>query len=327
VVSGGPGEEREVSLESGESVARALEGEGLPVRRLVIAESLDPFLDEIRAENGVAFLALHGRYGEDGGAQRALEAAGVAYTGSGPEASRLAMHKPAAKRIFQARGIRTPKYEIAERHAAGSLSPEGAEGVLSRLSSGGVAPPVVVKPAASGSSVGVTIVRDAGALGPALEKAWAYGPEALVEEYVEGRELSVAVLEGRALPVCELAPAREFYDYEAKYSDDRTQIACPAELDPGTRSRVRDEALAAFGALGARDFGRVDLRLAKDGTPCVLEVNTIPGFTAHSLVPRAAREAGIAFGELCLRIVYAALRRGGKGKKRWSEGAPPAAPP
>jgi D-alanine-D-alanine ligase len=306
VVYGGPGEEREVSLESGVAVAGALEGEGFTVSRVVIDGALDGQLEEIERSSDVVFLALHGRYGEDGTAQSLLESAGIPYTGSGPDASRAAMEKPEAKRLFQDAGLRTPKYQVVEDTRARESR--------AKLLAHGLDVPLVVKPAASGSSVGVTIVRDAEALGCALEKALAYGPRVVVEEFIAGREVSVAVLEHETLPPCELVTSREFYDYAAKYEDDATQVVCPAELDAEATRRTSEAALRAFDALGCRDFGRTDVILGTDGLPWVLEVNTIPGFTSHSLVPRAARAAGVEFGRLCARIVRLAAHRAGQRK-------------
>ncbi len=301
VIYGGPSEEREVSLKSGAAVADALEGEGWPVRRLVIDDSIDPFIESIRAAGEIAFLVLHGRYGEDGTVQDALERAEIAYTGSGPDASRAAMDKPTSKRLFQAGGVETPKYHIAKHN------PEAE--TRAALRAEGLAVPLVVKPAASGSSIGVTIVRDEGALHSALEKAGEYGDEVLVESFVEGRELTVGILEEETLPVIELLPSREFYDYRAKYADAGTRYVCPADLSGAERDAVERAGLAAFRCLGARDFGRVDVMLGTDGRPSVLEVNTIPGFTLHSLLPRAAAAAGIAFGELVGRIARLAANR------------------
>ena len=306
VVYGGPGEEREVSLDSGEAVAGALEGEGFVVSRVVIDDALDPHLEEIKCSADVAFLALHGRYGEGGTAQALLESAGIPYTGSGPDASRAAMEKPEAKRLFQDAGLETPKYQVVENTCASEAR--------ARLLAHGLDVPLVVKPAASGSSVGVSIVRDAEALGRAREKARAYGSRVVVEEFIAGREVSVAVLEHETLPPCELVTSHEFYDYAAKYEDDATQIVCPAELDAETSRRTSEAALRAFRALGCRDFGRTDIILGADGVPWMLEVNTIPGFTSHSLVPRAARAAGVEFGELCARIVRLAAGRAGQRK-------------
>jgi len=301
VLSGGPGEERAVSLESGEAVSSALEAAGLVVRRFVIGESIDPILAELAAWAEVVFIALHGRYGEDGQVQRTLEAAGLTYTGSGPEASRAAMCKPEAKILFQAAGVPTPKYEVVRR--------ELAAGAAASLREGGLAPPLVVKPSASGSSIGVSLVRTWEALDAALAEAYAYGDEVLVEKYVSGRELTVGVLDGEVLPVVELATSREFFDYQAKYSDGMTRVLCPAPLRPELAARAAEAGLRAFKAVGARDFGRVDMILDEAGTPQVLEVNTIPGFTSHSLLPKAAAAAGIDFEELVSRIVARALER------------------
>ncbi len=301
VVYGGPSEEREVSLESGAAVADALEAEGWSVRRLVIDDLIDPFIDGIRAAGEIAFLVLHGRYGEDGTVQETLERAGIAYTGTGPAASSAAMDKHTSKIMFQAAGVETPKYHIAKDH------PEAE--TRAALQAAGLAAPLVVKPAASGSSIGVTMVREEIGLAAAIEKAREFGDEVLVESFVEGRELTVGILEEEALPVVELLPAREFYDYSAKYEDAGTQYVCPAELSESELREVQEVGLAAFRAVGARDFGRTDVMLGVDGRPTVLEVNTIPGFTSHSLLPRAAAAAGVSFGELVARIAGLAAKR------------------
>jgi len=301
VVHGGPSEEREISLESGAAVAAALEAEGWPVRRLVIDDLVDPFVEGIRSAGEMAFLALHGRYGEDGSVQETLERAGVAYTGSGPKASRAAMDKATSKRKFQAGGVNTPKYHIAKKIPVADTRVA--------LREAGLAVPMVVKPVASGSSIGVTIVREEAELEAALEEARKYGDEVLVESFVEGREFTVGVLEEEALPVVELLPAGEFYDYSAKYEDAGTRYVCPAEIGDAARVAMKQIGLAAFRALGARDFGRADVMLGADERPSVLEVNTIPGFTSHSLLPRAAAAAGVPFGELVGRIARLAARR------------------
>jgi len=308
VVYGGPSEEHEISLESGAAVADALEAEGWPVRRLVIDERVDPFVEGIREAGEIVFLALHGRYGEDGTVQETLDRAGVAYTGSGPAASRAAMDKPTSKRKFQAEGVNTPKYHIAKENSAARTR--------AALREAGLGAPLVVKPVASGSSIGVTIVREEAGLVAALEEARKYGDEVLVESLVEGREFTVGVLEEEALPVVELLPAGEFYDYSAKYEDAGTRYVCPAELGAAERDAMKEMGLAAFRALGARDFGRADVMLTADGRPSVLEVNTIPGFTSHSLLPRAAAAAGVTFGELVGRIARLAAGRTGPVSRR-----------
>jgi D-alanine--D-alanine ligase len=301
VVYGGPSEEREVSLESGAAVADALEGEGWAVRRLAIDDRVDPFIEGIRAGGEIVFLVLHGRYGEDGTVQETLERSRIAYTGSSPAASRAAMNKPTSKIMFQAAGVETPKYHIAKDDSEAKT--------CAALQAAGLAMPLVVKPAASGSSIGVTIVREESKLASALGKAGEFGDEILVESFVEGREFTVGVLEEEALPVVELLPQREFYDYSAKYEDAGTQYVCPAELSEAELREVQELGLAAFRAVGARDFGRTDVMLGKDGRATVLEVNTIPGFTSHSLLPRAAAAARVSFGELVSRIAGLAAKR------------------
>ncbi len=308
IVSGGSSEERAISLESGEAVARGLEAEGFRVRRVVIDDDIASAFDELR-KSDVAFLALHGRYGEDGTVQEALDEAGIAYTGSGPAASRAAMDKAQSKRLFQAALVKTPKYILAHSNSDEDIG----KAVEAALAEGALSMPLVVKPVASGSSLGVSIVRERAELGPAVECAREFGRAVIVEEFVAGKELAVGVLadlgRGEALPVVELAPAREFYDYAAKYEDAATGYTCPAALTESERMRVQDAGLAAFEARGCRDFGRTDVIMAHDGTPQVLEVNTIPGFTSYSLLPMAAEAAGMSFGELAGRIVRLAAAR------------------
>lgn len=301
VVYGGPSEERAVSVESGEAAVYALKQAGYEVRPVCIESTIDPFLEELRGWADVVFIALHGRYGEDGTIQKTLEAAGLSYTGSGPEASSAAMCKPVAKRMFQVGGVKTPKYVLVERTRL--------EGAAEALQKGGLAPPIVVKPAASGSSIGVSLVEGWEALQEAVMAAGELGGDVLVEEYIDGRELTVGILDGETLPVVEIAPRGRFFDFRAKYSDGMAEIICPAELDDATAASVQKVALQAFRALGARDFGRVDVILDRHGTPWTLEVNTIPGLTSHSLLPRAAAAKGLDMPALVSRIVELAYAR------------------
>jgi D-alanine-D-alanine ligase len=303
VVYGGPSEEREISIESGTAIAGGLRSKGFRVHELELAGTIDAHLDDLRASSDVVFIALHGRYGEDGAIQSALDAAGIAYTGCGPQASRTGMEKSSSKRIFEAAGIDTPKYRVIGRSNCGSAADE--------LRSAGLGFPMVVKPDASGSSIGVSIVEDEGALREALREALKYGESAIVEERVIGRELTVGVLGDRALPVLELTSTREFFDYSAKYSDGYTTIECPARLGEQTSERTRAAAIEAFKAVGGRDFARVDFMLDEHNTPMALEINTIPGFTAHSLLPHAAKVSGIGFGDLVAEIVMMAAERRG----------------
>ncbi len=288
VLLGGVSSEREVSLRSGKAVADALETAGFPVTRVDVQ---DEALTGLAPEAiDAAFLALHGRYGEDGGVQAALEARGVVYTGSGVEASHLAMDKVLAKERFRAAGVPTADWQV----------------VTSATRTFGVILPAVVKPATEGSSVGVTVVREARQLVAAVRTALAYGGRALLERFVKGRELTVGILGGRRLPVIEMRPKREFFDYEAKYQDDRTEYIVDPPLTPGERRAVQEAAWAAHETLGCRGMSRVDVILGEDG-PQVLEVNTIPGLTERSLLPKAARAAGIDFPALCAEILRLAI--------------------
>jgi D-alanine-D-alanine ligase len=242
-------------------------------------------------------VALHGTFGEDGTIQRMLEDGGVAYTGSGPEASACAFDKIAAKIEFQAAGIPTPKYEVFDR----------AHTDLSRLAILGF--PLVVKPSRQGSSVGISIVQHETHLKEACQIAWHYDNRLLVEQFVAGRELTVGIVDGHALPVIEIQPKHDFFTYEAKYTKGQTEYLVPAPLDKNIEAEVKMLALRANDCLGCRDLARVDLILAESGELFVLEVNTIPGFTETSLVPQAARAAGIEFPDLCARLVQMALAR------------------
>jgi D-alanine-D-alanine ligase len=303
VLLGGFSNEREVSLVSGDAVASALEGAGHVTRRVDVHEDFERRGEAILEGCGLAFVMLHGEFGEDGQVQELLEGWGLAYTGSGPASSRAAMEKVSSKRAFEQKGIRTPRWRTFARG-------EDPDGLVEEFGL-----PMVVKPSASGSSIGVTIVRDEGELGTALGEAAKHRGQVLVEEFVHGREVTVGVLGGEALPVIELVPKREFYDYDAKYSDDAgTEYLCPAPLAGGATEALQAEALAAHRSLDCRDFSRVDMRLDDQGTGFVLEVNTIPGFTSHSLLPKAAQANGVGFTELVERIAELALGRFGAGR-------------
>jgi len=299
VLYGGPSAERDVSLESGENVAKALAAAGHDVHRVVLDGS---FTSNDAQALGIdlAFLALHGEFGEDGRIQEILEAADIPYTGSGIDASSAAFDKILAKRAFERCGVRTPAWmclDVAELERHNHLT-----GLY-------LVPPVVVKPATGGSSLGITIVHDADQVQSALTKASEYSDSILIERYIPGRELTVGVLDTAPLPVAELKVAGEFYDYNAKYADDRTRIVCPAELDPAVAGKVQALGFAAHRALGCRDVSRTDIMLDAAGLPWVLEVNTLPGMTSHSLLPRAAGAAGKSFVELCEDLLCLALKR------------------
>jgi len=293
VLMGGDSSEREVSLESGRAVLESLRGTGLP------AFAFDPAQaalgDLLAMRPTTAFLALHGKGGEDGTIQRRLEAVGVRYTGCGPEASALAMDKELAKKAFVRRGIPTPAYRILKR----GTPIEKADAAAQSLGY-----PVIVKPAAEGSSIGVSIARNRFALYEGLQKAWALGPRAILETFVEGREFCVGILGRRCLPVVEIRHADEFFTYKAKYEDNRTSYRFDHALPAPVRAAMEEAALAAFDALGCRQYSRVDVILSrKDWTPYILEINTLPGMTSHSLLPCEAREAGMTFTDLCMEIL------------------------
>jgi len=289
VLMGGRSAERPVSLRSGSMVLAALRKKG------VDAHAFDPKergLDALIAERfSRAFIALHGRYGEDGTIQGALELLDIPYTGSGVLASALAMDKWRAKLVWQACMVPTPRCELLTRttdlHAAAM-----------RLGL-----PMMVKPANEGSSIGMTKVKSAGDLPEAFALAANYDRVVIAESFVEGVELTVGVLGDTPLPLIKLETPREFYDYEAKYVADDTRYIIPCGLPPDAERVIQDEALRAFRALGCSGWGRVDLMLDRSGKPYFLEVNTSPGMTDHSLVPMAARHAGMSFEDLCLRIL------------------------
>jgi D-alanine-D-alanine ligase len=289
VLMGGPSAEREVSLQSGVCAVAALRAAGLRVSPLDVQ---GPDF-ELPSGADVAFLALHGTFGEDGQVQQILEARDVPYTGSDAESSTHAFDKATAKLAFAAAGVPTPRHIVVER----DVRP------LSALKL-----PVVVKPARQGSSYGVTIVNDPAKLEWAVEQAWRYDQKLVVEQFVKGREFTVGILDGCALPVVEIITDREFFDFEAKYNGESEEIV-PAEIDSLTTQRIQDAALQAHESLGCRDYSRVDVMLGEAGELFVLEVNTLPGLTEQSLLPKAARAAGMNMEQLCGRLVEMALER------------------
>jgi len=299
VLMGGPSAERAVSLMSGERVATGLARRGHRVHRCDIHPQDVSALDREGAD--VVWIALHGQFGESGEVQQLCEDRGVPYTGSGPQASRVAMDKRASKRLFRQAGLSTPREVVVDSRSASGE-------VRRRLEGLGI--PAVCKPVDGGSSVDITIARSQ----PQRDEAVAalletYG-QAMVEQYVEGREVTVGVLGERALPLLEIRPAGEFYDYHAKYDDDAgTEYVLDHGLVEDVVQACRRAALGAHRALGCRDMSRVDMIIDREGTPQVFEVNTIPGFTTHSLLPMAAQRGGIGFDELVERIAMMALAR------------------
>lgn len=301
VLCGGDGAEREVSLNSGTAVCAALRSAGLEAETIDL-QSLDG-ANALAGRFDVAFIAMHGDWGEDGTLQAVLEEMGLPYTGSGPSACALAMHKGRSLERFVRAGLTVPR---------GMLLAPG-EPADFRSVVGSLGEDLVVKPCSGGSTVGVTILRSAseGDFGGAVEYARRYGPEVLVESYVAGRELTAAVLErggtAAVLPVVEIVPRRGFYDYANKYTEGATDYRVPAPLEPEVLRRVEAAALAAHRVLGCRAYSRADFRLSEEGVPFILEVNTAPGMTGTSLVPKAAGAAGLSFPELVRAIVEASL--------------------
>ena len=295
VLAGGPGVEREVSLNSGRAVFDALRRLGHRVELCDIGPSDLSALDR---PADFVFIALHGEFGEDGALQKELDARGLRYSGSGAAASQLAMDKVESKRRFAQTGIPTPPYYLVVETGLAGLPSRGK-------------PPVVVKPVSSGSSVDTSVARTPEALEKAASAVIRKYGRALVEEYVAGPELTVGILGDEALPVCEIRTEREFYDYQAKYSDDNTQYLFELDLPRALLERVQRLSLAAHRALGCRVFSRVDCMIdAATLEPYFLELNTIPGFTNHSLLPKAAARIGLTFDLLCQRIVELSMGNG-----------------
>lgn len=282
VLKGGPSAEREVSLASGAAVANALRARGYEVAEVDVTAPKVDLPDGVEA----VFIALHGAFGEDGALQALLEQRGVPFTGSGSASSRLAFDKAATKRAFERCGISTARYEVLKRGDARTL----------RL-------PVVVKPPRQGSSIGLSKVFTEAEWTPALESAFAYDSEALVEVFIPGAELTVGIIGDQVLPVVEIRAPDGYYDFRAKYTKGLTEYLVPAPLDAEQTRLCQSLAWRTFEALGCRGLGRVDIRLTPEGHAYVLEMNTIPGFTETSLLPKAARAAGLEFGELCEKIL------------------------
>ena len=289
VLMGGRSAERAVSLKSGERVLAALKAKNIDARAF---DPKERGIDALIAERfDRVFIALHGRYGEDGSIQGALELLGIPYTGSGVLGSALAMDKWRTKLVWQACGVSTPRSEL--------LTKASDFAAVSRR----LGLPLMVKPAKEGSSIGMTKLKRASDFAEAYALAANYDGIVIAESYVEGTELTAGVLGNEALPLIRLETPREFYDYEAKYAATDTRYIVPCGLPPDAERVIQDESLRAFRVLGCSGWGRVDLMLDRSGKPYFLEVNTSPGMTDHSLVPMAARHAGISFEDLCVRIL------------------------
>lgn len=294
VMLGGHSSERAVSLDTGYAVLKALQVNG------VDAHAWDPAENNLSRFAGAGFdrvwIALHGPGGEDGALQGALQWLDMPYTGSGVMASALAMDKVRSKHLFRACGIPTPDYAVVRSHADASVAAEQ------------LGFPLIIKPSGQGSSVGMSKIFERVELNDAVDIALQYDTTALLECCITGDEFTVAVLQGRALPSIRIVTPRVFYDYRAKYESDRTEYICRGTASDSQEQLYADLALEAFNELGCTGWGRVDFMADDDGRPLVLEVNTVPGMTSHSLVPMAANEDGIDFEELCWRILETSFR-------------------
>lgn len=289
VMMGGKSAEREVSLKSGAAVLAALRSSGVDAHAF---DPRDKALEALHAEGFKrVFIALHGRGGEDGTLQGALDLMAIPYTGSGVLSSALAMDKWRSKLVWQATGLPVPDYIVLDADSDFAA-------VEARLGL-----PLFVKPANEGSSIGISKVKAAGDLRAAWELAARYDACVIAEKFLAGGEFTVGILAGRALPVIRIVPATEFYDYDAKYLRDDTEYRIPCGLSAGQEREMREMALRAFAVLGGRGWGRMDLMLDAEGGMYCLEANTSPGMTDHSLVPMAARAAGIEFPHLVLKLL------------------------
>jgi len=295
VMFGGTSAEREVSLKSGAAVLKALQAQGID------AHAFDPKDQPLSALESQAFdrvfIVLHGRGGEDGTMQGALQLHGIPYTGSGVLGSALAMDKIRCKFLFSAHGLPTAPFRVAQKG-----EPIDYAAMLSELNG-----KVMVKPANEGSSIGMSAATTPAELEQALALAFDYDDAVLVEQWINGREFTVSMLDGQALPVIEMRTPRAFYDYEAKYQSNSTEYLCPAPITAEQTASLQQAAMAAFKAVGAKGWGRVDAMLDSDGQFRLLEVNTVPGMTEKSLVPMAARAAGYSFEQLVAKILEQAI--------------------
>ena len=300
VLMGGPGSEREVSLASGNAVVEALTNEGLDA----VAVDINSRSIELPDGIGLCFNTIHGTFGEDGEMQTLLEAMDMPYTGAGINSSRVGFDKCASKKVFVEHGVPTPASEIIDC-AGGIVFPN-------------MPLPYVVKPPREGSSVGISVAHTQEEAEQAITEAAKFSNDILIEQFVEGKELTVAILDNEALPVVHIVPPADgsFYDMATKYpwmndSDDAPTVGseyfCPADLDPETTANIQAAALAAHKSLGIEIYSRVDVLLDADNNPYVLEANTIPGMTATSLLPKAAQAAGLEFGPLCKKIAALSL--------------------
>ncbi len=297
VLMGGLSSEREVSLASGNAILKALKQKGYHAVAIDVGRDVAM---QIRSQGiDMAFIALHGKFGEDGAIQGMLEVMGIPYTGSGILASALGMNKTVSKQVFRSRGLHVGPYEVVYANEASR-----ANALIEQIRY-----PVVVKPHAEGSSVGVSLVFKKEDVDPAVELAFRYGNEILIEKFIKGREVQVGIVGDRALGAIEIVPKRAFYDYAAKYEQGMSDHFFPARIPEAIYTRTLEAGLAAHRAIGCRGYSRVDFIIDENNVPYILEVNTLPGMTATSLLPEIAKGAGIPFPDLIEEILRLALAR------------------
>ena len=299
VLRGGISAEREVSLVSGANIAAAVAEAGIEVIESDITPEDLSILDDDSVD--VFFLGLHGTFGEDGQVQKIMEDRGLVFTGSGSVASKAAFDKHKSQHIFRDAGVTVPWHVCV----AGDTKSDSLAETLAK-----VGEKFVVKPITQGSSVGVEIITGPEKAADAAIKCFAEYGDCMVEEFIDGREITVGIVNNKTLPIIEIRVRTQFYDYHAKYVDDGTDYLFDTVTDKKLIEKINDDALTCFNALGCRHLSRVDFIIDRDGTPYVLEINTLPGFTSHSLLPMAARKAGIETSELCKQIINAAIGNG-----------------
>jgi len=296
VLMGGYSSEREISLRSGQAVADALSQEGHRVLPLdITTDDVAGIIRQIQATPlDIAFIALHGRLGEDGVIQGILEKLEIPYTGSGVKANQVAFNKILTQKALESAGL-----PVAARFCITNGKNVDFKTAWEYIKS----TPLVVKPACEGSSIGVHMVRHPSEWGPAFINALSYGPQIIIEQYIKGREFTAGIFDREALPLVEIVPKSSFFSFSAKYQKGETRYICPAETSENLTRRIKELSLSASEVLGCEGFSRVDLRVDDNEQPFILEVNTIPGFTGTSLFPKAAREAGYSFVQVCEKLL------------------------
>jgi D-alanine-D-alanine ligase len=295
VLMGGCSTEREISIQSGRAIEAALRRQGWSVVTIDVDRDVSEMIRQEKIE--LAVIALHGRWGEDGRIQGLLEIMGIPYAGSGVLASAIGMNKVMTKHILKYSGIPTPRFTVLRSSTNTQGLPEGFNF------------PVVVKPTSQGSTIGVSIVRESDQISQAYQEAFEYDDEILVEEYIPGHEITAGILDGETLPLIEIIPKEKFYNYQAKYTKGMADYVVPAPLPYEVSRQVQTLALKAHHVLGCEGYSRVDFRVTSQGDPYILEINTLPGMTETSLLPKAARSAGMDYDSLVVRIVQTTRKK------------------